>query len=253
VSRHAVQTPAPSPEVRAELMRPDELDAAVRARPVAFVPLGSLEFHSAHLPIGLDALTAHGVCVGAAHRGGGVVLPALHQGTGGGHTAYPWTVMMPTGDELKAVLATTLNRLQEFGFRVAVVFTGHFSHEQLALVDDVARSWNDENVGLRVLAAGVNRCPTAPVPPDHAGVFETSLLYALRPELVDIGRLPDRTAHPSHDPAGNVTGPQRHDPAHPLWGVFGPDPRDFDTTAAGPLLQTLVDWLDTSAAEALRR
>ena len=64
-------------------------------------------------------------------------------------------------------------------------------------------------------------------------------------------RLPDLEAHPANDPQGDVVGAHRHDPTHPLWGVFGPDPRTFDPAAAGPLLQSITAWLDREASTAL--
>ena len=254
LSHQVVREPEPNErprEVRAELMRPHELDAAMHDRPVAFVPLGSLEFHSAHLPIGLDALTAHGACLHAARRSGGIVLPPVYQGTGGGHTTYPWTIMQTSDVELRAVLRTTLARLQDLGFRVAVIFTGHFSDVKLRLVDEVTQSWNADAGALRAVGIGVNRCPETSTAPDHAGVFETSLLYALHPELVDMTRLPDLEAHPANDPQGDVVGAHRHDPTHPLWGVFGPDPRTFDPATAAPLLESITAWLDREASTAL--
>jgi creatinine amidohydrolase len=57
--------------------------------------------------------------------------------------------------------------------------------------------------------------------------------------------------HPSLDPDDDVTGAHRHEPTHPLWGVFGPDPRTFDPAGATPLLKALVEWLDARASEAL--
>lgn len=58
-------------------------------QPVAYIPLGTFEWHCEHLPMGLDALTAHGVCLRAVKADGGVVLPAMHYSCGGGHGAYP--------------------------------------------------------------------------------------------------------------------------------------------------------------------
>src|SRR5690606_18487082 len=80
-------------EVRAELLSPEELDGRIAASPIAYLPLGTLEFHGPHLPIGLDAFTGHAVCVDAARRSGGIVLPSVYQGFGGGHGHYPWTMM----------------------------------------------------------------------------------------------------------------------------------------------------------------
>jgi creatinine amidohydrolase len=230
--------------VQAEFLLPDELNAAVQAHPVAYLPLGSLEFHGAHLPIGLDALTAHGLCLRAAARAGGIVLPPLYQGTGGGHLTYPWTIMMDSAAEIRSHLGQTLRRLQEFGVRIAVLCTGHFAEEQLAMVDDIARGWRDDpRNAMEVIALGVNRCDASPIAPDHAGVFETSLLFALWPDRVQVERLPPPSDHPSVDPAGNQAGEHRHDPDHPLWGIFGPDPREFDRAEARRLLDILVDWL----------
>lgn len=230
-------------ETRAELLSPAELDAALERAPIVYVPLGSLEFHGPHLPIGLDSLNAHGVCSAAAQRSGGIVLPVIHQGIGGGHGDYPWSIMMagPTG--LAAHLATTLERLEGFGVRTAVLFTGHFAPEQLDVVDGVAASWNSTGSALRVVGAGVNRCPDASFAPDHAGVFESTLLHAIAPELVHIDLLPAIADHPAVDPGGDPYGLHRHDPHHPLWGVFGADPRPADFSQSTELLDQLGDWL----------
>jgi hypothetical protein len=47
-------------EVRLERLRPAQVDAALARASVAWVPLGALEFHAPHLPIGTDGFTAHG-------------------------------------------------------------------------------------------------------------------------------------------------------------------------------------------------
>lgn len=231
--------------VNAELLTPAELDAAIAASPIAYLPLGSLEFHGPHLPIGLDALNAHGVCLGAAGRTGGVVLPPLYQGLGGGHSDYPWTMMMRTPDGIRSHLEQTLGRLQHFGVRLAVIFTGHFADEQLAMIDGIAAGWNATPNDLRVLATSVNRS-TAPIAPDHAGVFEATLLSGLEPGLVHLDRLPDPLDFP--DPGGDSMGVERHDPNHPLWGIFGPDPRAADLTRGHELLESLVAWLSSEVA-----
>jgi len=97
-------------EARTELMLPWQLREAMAARPVVYIPLGTIEWHCEHLPVGLDALTAHGVCLGAAKADGGIVLPPLYYGTGGGHGAYPWTIMMDSEAEIAAQLSKTLAR-----------------------------------------------------------------------------------------------------------------------------------------------
>jgi creatinine amidohydrolase len=238
--------------VQVELLLPYEIAAALAARPVVYVPLGSIEYHSHHLPVGLDGLNAHGVCTHAALGSGGLVLPTLYVGVGGGHTTYPWTIMAASEAPLEELLTQTLRRLADFGVRLAVLFTGHFADEQLALVDDVVTRWNAAgDTAMRALALSVNRAET-PLAPDHAGVFETTLLSALRPELVQLDRIPLDPTLPSPDPAGAIGYEHRHDPAHPLWGVMGPDPRGYDPQHAQALLHEVVAWTETEVERATR-
>lgn len=236
-------------DVRAELLSPAELDARISAHPVAYLPLGTLEFHGPHLPIGLDALTANAVCIEAAEQGGGIVLPPVYQGFGGGHGHYPWTLMMSDGVGIESHLRATFTRLRDFGVTTAVVFSGHFAPEQLDLIDELQASWNAEESGLRVIATAVNRCPSSPLPPDHAGEFETTLLAGASPHLIHLDRLPSIDAHPANDPDGDAYGLHRHERAHPLWGVFGPDPRRADLPSGRSLLTHFGAWLAAAARD----
>ncbi len=231
-------------EVRAELLSPAELDARIEASPIVYLPLGTLEFHGPHLPIGLDAFTGHGVCVEAARRSGGIVLPPVYQGFGGGHGSYPWTIMMADGDGIATHLRATLARLEEFGVERALIFSGHFAPEQLDMIDAVATGWNEGGTRrLEVTATAINRCPTSPLPPDHAGRFEATMLAGIRPELVHLDRLPSLESAPAADVDGDPYGVHRHERNQPLWGVFGPDPREADPAQGPELLTHFAEWL----------
>ncbi len=230
--------------VQFELLLPWQLRNIVSARPVAYVPLGTYEWHCEHLPVGLDSLTAHGICLRAATIDGGVVMPPLYYGTGGGHGAYPWTIIKPEPDEIEAQLLFTLKRMQTFGFKLVVLFSGHFAGTQLDMIDRIAANWNRRDVALKVLATAVNRIEGLDFAPDHAGIFETTLLAAIRPDLVDLNRLKPLSEAPIADGEDDF-GDIRHNPDHPVWGVFGPDPRHFKPEQAKPLLNACVTWLVT--------
>ncbi|WAH96217.1 creatininase family protein [Arthrobacter sp. MMS18-M83] len=239
------------PHVQAELLSAAELEHAVGSKPIAYVPLGAYEFHGPHLPMGLDALNAHGVCRVAAARSGGIVLPPLYYGTGGGHMEYPWTIMIAEQEPIRTLLNTTLGRLQDFGVRLAVLFSGHFADEQLEMIERLEAEWNDAGNAMRVIARAVNMPLGAGLPvPDHAGVFESSLLSNFAPELVHIDRLPSIEDAPSADPGGDESGPHRHEPQHPLRGVFGADPRRLDPAQNLRLLDALVSRLVADVNEA---
>ncbi len=235
--------------VQAELMSFAELETRMADAPLVFIPLGSLEFHGAHLPIGLDALTAHGLCVRVAHRTGGVVLPAVYWGTGGGHSNYPWTIMMPTPEVIVAGVQDTLHRLETLGVRRAVLFSGHFATEQLEWMTDLEKHWNGAGTRpLTVIATSIDRCPTSPMHPDHAGPFESTVLHAIDPDLVNLDRLSSDCVDDADEDAWSS---HRHDPEHPLWGVFGGDPRTISFSGSAELLEHLVGWLESLARAAL--
>jgi creatinine amidohydrolase len=136
----------------------------------------------------------------------------------------------------------TLQRMQTFGFKLAVLFSGHFADTQLEMIDSIAANWSRRNAALKVFATAVNRIEGLEFAPDHAGIFETTLLAALRPDLVQLERLKSLSEAPL-SPGENDFSDERHDPSHPIWGVFGPDPRRFKPEQAKPLLDACVTWL----------
>ena len=241
------------PSAAIEQLSPQQIEARLARASVAYLPLGSLEFHGPHLPIGLDALTAHGICLAAAERGGGVVLPPWYVAVGGEHTHYPWTFMSRRPAEIESLLAETLTRLDELGVQRIVLLSGHFAEEQRDLVTRIADAWNAGEWSSRVIARTLGEAPHPPVAPDHAAQFESLVLHALHPELVDIGQLPDPHAFPA--PQGeDPFGPDRHRENHPLHGIFGPDPRRLTTADAAPLAQYLIEWVvDLGAPGATHR
>jgi creatinine amidohydrolase len=153
--------------------------------------------------------------------------------------------MMPGPDEIEAQLNFTLSRIETLGVKRAVLFSGHFAPTQIDMIDRIAAGWNAKGSALTAAASAVNRIPGLDFSPDHAGLFETTLLYGLHPGLVEEDRLPPKLGGEAEaDPYGE----QRHAPDHPLWGIFGPDPRGFDRSKAAPLVDAIVGHLAALAA-----
>lgn len=153
--------------------------------------------------------------------------------------------MMPSASEIETQLMFTLSRFETMGVKRAVVFSGHFADRQLEMVDRIAKNWNSRGLDLCVCATSVNRIEGLSIPPDHAAVFETTLLYALHPGLVQLDQLPSLGEKPLA--VEDVWAQGRHDPKHPTWGVIGPDPRRFDPKQAAVLLEKSVTWLAQQA------
>jgi creatinine amidohydrolase len=242
------------PTVEIERLRPGQIRAALAACPVVYLPLGTLEYHQEHLPIGLDALTAQGLCLTAARAHGGLVCPPLYYGTGGDHGEMPFTVMMPTRTEIEGLLRQSLARFEASGVRLAVLISGHFAPDQVAMVEEMAAEWNARQGSMRVLGLAMNmsgRDPAVPMKPDHAGMFETTLLASFWPETVDVSALAPLDPAVDVDQGRSPYGRQRLDPAHPLWSIFGADPRRYDPQDCAPLQAAMMDWFNGRVAAAL--
>ncbi|ALI56544.1 creatininase family protein [Celeribacter marinus] len=223
-----------------ERLRPNQIRAALAEQSTVWLPIGTIEWHCEHLPVGLDGLTAHGLCLKASERAGGLVMPALYFGCGGGHGEFPWTIMMNSPDQIEEMLMRTAERLEAMDVERLVIFSGHFADEQLAMIDRFAETWNTRGTLLRMIATAVNRCPDAGLEPDHAGAFETLLMHALSPATVDLSLLPNLEDAPDNF--------DRLDPQSPIWGVIGRDPRTVELVQSGALLKAIVDWLAEQVA-----
>ena len=67
-------------EVRYHLLRPGDVVRRREACPVVYIPIGTLEWHGLHCPIGADTLQAEHLAVLCAELGGGLVFPSLYYG-----------------------------------------------------------------------------------------------------------------------------------------------------------------------------
>lgn len=196
-----------SSEVRFEYLKGREAMSRLHRRPVGYLPLGSLERHGDHLPMGLDALKAHAVCCEAARRAGGVVFPthfysAIHlYRYGKGHPSLArqraiingytrnWGNLF-TDDTAEEHLADVMRNLRRMGVRVLVLYTGHYPECQRRMVKRLASRFNrGRRPAMRVIPFSERDFFGTG---DHAGVWETSIFLALRPEQVDMSRIKPR-------------------------------------------------------------
>jgi len=67
-------------EVRYHMLRPAQIVARRKACPVAYLPIGNLEWHGEHNPVGTDTLQAEALAILCARKGGGLAFPPLWYG-----------------------------------------------------------------------------------------------------------------------------------------------------------------------------
>ena len=169
-------------------LRPDQVSELVAQTPIAFWPLGLIEHHGWHLPIGYDGLKAERICVRIAQETGGIILPTMWWGALGGHSDFLWTHYQ-TPESAAQILSSTTCQLIQFGFQVIVLLAGHYPWQKLLSQELPEIQSNNPEIlilsGTEVSICGEDIKLTG----DHAGRAETSYGLALFPELIDLQEL----------------------------------------------------------------
>ena len=227
-------------KIRFEEMLPHEFDDAIQECPVAYLPLGTLEYHGLHLPLGNDALKAEALCERACRRTGGVLLPSLYWGIGGGHKSYPASIMV-RDSLLGELLDDILSGLHRVGLRAIVLLTGHYPGEQVQAVRDAANRACSDHADLRIWALPEYEAYPGERRADHAAKWETSILMALRPELVDLARI--AAARGADAPDATRSLEEMNAPG-PLHGIMGQNPARYASSELGhETVRVIVDHL----------
>jgi creatinine amidohydrolase len=173
--------------------------------PVALWPVGAVEPHGPHAPLGTDTLISVGMCERAAARlDNAVVLPPLPFGVTRYGAAFAGAIGI-SEHTVRAVVLDVAKSVADNGFRRLVIVNNHFEPEQVAtlraaaeeagaLYLDLVRRRNAERLTDEFRRGSC-----------HAGRYETSLVLAEAPELVDAGAS-ELPAHEVDMPAAMAAG-----------------------------------------------
>jgi creatinine amidohydrolase len=194
-------TPSPSGILLHEITREESTRRASRA--LVILPVGATEQHGPHLPLGTDFLIVEHVSRAAAQEARAdidvLVAPTFQTGSSHHHLPFGGTISLST-ERYYGALRDMTESIIESGFRRIFIVNGHGGNHELIqlVVRDLALGHP-----CNLAAASywdLAREPLAERAPDlrqrlpgHAGAFETSLIMALRPDLV-ANPLPHRTA-----------------------------------------------------------
>lgn len=200
-----------SKKVEVRLMRPSEIIGERRRCPLVYLPLGPLEWHGPHLPLGVDPIHAQEIAIRLAGVTGGVVLPTLYMGTERkrspgmlrniGFKGNEWIVGMDFPDnsmeslyfpeEIFALcIRGWIDVLISRGYRLIVLLNGHGAENQVAVLDRLAAEYSQVGpakvLHLMPIPGFVNKKNSWA----HATAEETSVLMATNPESVNLKELP---------------------------------------------------------------
>lgn len=173
-----------------ELTGPDFIKAIHQSQNTCILPIGILEKHGPHLPIGSDLLNSRYVALHAADKSYAVVFPAYYFGQIAEARQEPGTVSYSRELQL-ALLQATTDEMGRNGCKKILIVNGHGGNNHLLpyFLQSQLNTPHDYVVYLfdqRTPASGGPQKKTTN--DQHAGESETSKLMIVRPDLVH----PDR-------------------------------------------------------------
>ena len=175
-----------------ELTAADFKDAIARAQGTCLLPIGIMEKHGPHLPIGNDLISVRYVSLKAAQQEYAVVFPEYYFGQIFEAKHEPGTVAYSRGLQLQLLQETT-DEMARNGCKKVIITNGHGGNPNL--LNFFAQSQLEQPHDYVVYVQGLAR--SAPGEPQHksprsgdqhAGESETSMSLIARPDLVHLDR-----------------------------------------------------------------
>jgi creatinine amidohydrolase len=232
-------------------LNPQEFKKRLAKAPIAYLPLGTLEWHGRHMPLGTDGLISSSFFIKLAKKVGGIVLPMLFLGpdyskTINGQEFYGMDIHSYSSNKphqllgsaywvseelFKQLLETIFKQLKRAGFKIIVA---HGHEPSTILFNKCIKEWQKE-FGLGFYTCWQRgESSKFGLQTDHAAENETSLMMALKIDLVDLGNLPKDM---------NVK---------PL-GLLGKDPRKYANQELGKkIIKIQVDKMARILIERLK-
>ena len=186
---------------------------------VIMLPVGTLEDHGFHLPLNTDVVIVETICKKAVEsvEGEALLLPTQIHGFSPHHMDFPGPITIK-GTTFLEYMLDIVRSLAHHGFRRILIVNGHGSNS--TWLENVARLSIIETPNI--LCATVNWWAIPDVAQkvmemrdserggtSHACELETSLMLAIRPDLVDMDKAVKDISYPTSN-------------YFPLWDFFYP-------------------------------
>ncbi len=162
-----------------------------RKNTIVIIPIGSLEAHAWHLPMGTDTFCAFKVALDAARETDSLVTPPVWMGWSIQHSLFPGTITIRP-EVLIELVVDICKSLSRNGFRIFILLNGHriTNNPWIQLAAVKAR----EETGAVVIPVDIaylareaySRLEFGKL--GHADEAETSHILYIYPELVDMSK-----------------------------------------------------------------
>ena len=178
-----------------ELTSPRFVEAVELSKGVCIIPLGIIEKHGPHLPLGTDLFEAREAATEAAKKEYAIIFPPYYTGQIFEARHQPGTIAY-SNELMWKMLEETCEELARNGLKKIVLVNGHggstsflqyFCQSQLAArkgyIVVLFREGDDPVNGKEIQSMKKAKLD------GHAGEEETSMMYFIRPDLVDAGAI----------------------------------------------------------------
>jgi creatinine amidohydrolase len=175
-----------------ELTAPDFVQAIHQSQGVCLLPIGIIEKHGPHLPLGTDLLDVRFAVMNAVQQEYAVVFPEYYFGQIFEAQQQPGTVAYSLSTQL-TLLQETVKEMARNGCKKVLIVNGHGGNESLLPLFAQSQLATPRDYVVYVFGLPRENVPGRPqlkTPNNdmHAGESETSHMLVARPDLVHLDR-----------------------------------------------------------------
>jgi len=164
-----------------EAMDPDIRSSIKKGHRRAIVPIGSIEQHGSHLPLATDAILAEEIAKRVSMLLDAFVLPCVSYGVSSEHK--PLFNVSVRNETFAALIGDICASLAENGINKIVLLNAHYGND--AMLTSIAQMVM-ERVPKDTLIYSLSYWLVLKDEIGHADANETSLMLAIRPDLVNM-------------------------------------------------------------------
>lgn len=229
-----------------EAITMEEFKKGLKKTKTLIIPFGTVEEHGRHLPLSTDTIIAVEVLRLVEERRKVFIAPPLHYGVCTTTRLHPGTISI-TPETLRRITLDMVRDSFRKGIKNFILISGHGGGLHMNALKEVAEILVEEIKGIRIAVVSPYELlwkelsEIAETTNDsHAGEIETSVMLALRPELVK-GR--SKEEYPSFPKPMVVKDKLKYWPGG-VWGNPGKASREKGEQVIALILEKITDIID---------
>ncbi|MEC4684847.1 MAG: creatininase family protein [Nitrospirota bacterium] len=224
----------------------EEFKKGLKKTKTLIIPFGTVEEHGRHLPLSTDTIIAVEVLRLVEDKRKVFIAPPLHYGVCTTTRLHPGTISI-TPETLRRITLDMVRDSFQKGIKNFILISGHGGGLHMNALKEVAEILVEEIKGIRIAVvspyellwkelSGIAETEND----SHAGEIETSVMLALRPELV---KGTSKEEYPSFPKPLVVKDKLKYWPGG-VWGNPGKASREKGEQVIALILEKIIDIID---------